>query len=122
MIRLFNENGCETPTDTIWGKVVYEALNPLVKEAVEAGLSLRDLQTLVVEEISLLCAQERLIRGMREHRDAKARRTFAERQADRKANVADDDRDPAYYCWHKIPYGGGPYCTGCGGLIKSRIK
>jgi hypothetical protein len=26
--------------------------------------------------------------------------------------------DDEYYCWHKVPYGPGPYCTGCGGLIK----
>ena len=31
----------------------------------------------------------------------------------------DDDLDPEYYCWHgDKPYGPGPYCTGCGGLIK----
>ncbi len=22
------------------------------------------------------------------------------------------------YCWHEKPYGPGPYCMGCGGLIK----
>lgn len=29
------------------------------------------------------------------------------------------DRCGDYYCWHgDKPYGPGPYCTGCGGLIK----
>jgi hypothetical protein len=32
---------------------------------------------------------------------------------------ADDDYDE-YYCWHKVPCGPGPYCTGCGGLIKPK--
>jgi hypothetical protein len=30
-----------------------------------------------------------------------------------------DDLDDEYYCWHgDKPFGPGPYCTGCGGLIK----
>jgi hypothetical protein len=24
-----------------------------------------------------------------------------------------------FYCWHKKPFGSGPYCGSCGGLIKS---
>jgi hypothetical protein len=32
-----------------------------------------------------------------------------------------DDYDGEYYCWHgDKPYGPGPYCTGCGGLIKKK--
>ncbi len=31
-----------------------------------------------------------------------------------------DDNDE-YYCWHKFAHGPGPYCTGCGGLIKIKV-
>ncbi len=68
MIRLFNENGCETPTDSAWGKIVSDAIRPMVKDAVDAGISLRDLQTLVIEEVSVLCAEERLRRGIAERK------------------------------------------------------
>lgn len=37
-----------------------------------------------------------------------------------KAKPFGDDEDAEYYCWHKVPYGPGPYCTGCGGLIKKK--
>lgn len=32
-----------------------------------------------------------------------------------------NDSDGEYYCWHgDKPFGPGPYCTGCGGLIKKK--
>jgi hypothetical protein len=37
-------------------------------------------------------------------------------------NVGGDDDGDEFYCWHKIPIGKGPYCTGCGGLIKTNVK
>jgi hypothetical protein len=33
-----------------------------------------------------------------------------------------EDDDSIGYCWHKRPYGKGPYCSGCGGLIKRASK
>jgi hypothetical protein len=39
------------------------------------------------------------------------------------APVVDNDPYGEYYCWHgNKPYGSGPYCTGCGGLIKKDKK
>jgi len=36
------------------------------------------------------------------------------------AEPVGDDEDAEYYCWHgDKPFGPGPYCTGCGGLIKT---
>lgn len=34
-----------------------------------------------------------------------------------------DDPYGEYYCWHgDKPHGPGPYCTGCGGLIKQKTS
>ena len=38
-----------------------------------------------------------------------------------KAPIGDDDGDE-FYCWHQVPIGKGPYCTDCGGLIKTDVK
>lgn len=35
-----------------------------------------------------------------------------------KSKPVGDDYDGETFCWHKVPYGKGPYCTGCGGLIR----
>ena len=35
--------------------------------------------------------------------------------------LGDDYLNDEYYCWHgDKPFGPGPYCTGCGGLIKKK--
>ena len=75
--RLFNDNGCETPNDAgrLWAEDISNTVRTMVKEAVEHNISLCDLQTLVIEEISVTCAEERLRRGIKERaeqRKAKA--------------------------------------------------
>jgi hypothetical protein len=75
--RLFNDNGCETPNDAgrLWLNDIHETFRVMVQEALEHNVSLRDLQTLVVEEISVVCAEERLRKGLKERaeqRKAKA--------------------------------------------------
>ena len=79
-VRLFNDNGCETPTDRgrWWREDIANTVRLMVKEAVEANVSLRDLQALVIEEISITCAEERLRKGIKERaeqRKAKAQQT-----------------------------------------------
>lgn len=44
------------------------------------------------------------------------KKCFVVKTSDR--NQSNDDYDGEFFCWHKNPYGKGPYCTGCGGLIK----
>lgn len=75
--RLFNDNGCETPNDAgrLWQEDIANTIRLMVQEAVANGVSLRDLQTLVIEEISVTCAEERLRKGIKERaeqRKAKA--------------------------------------------------
>lgn len=67
-VRLFNDNGCETPTEEgrRWQDDVSNTIRLMVKEAIERDISLRDLQTVVIEEISVTCAEERLRRGVKE--------------------------------------------------------
>jgi len=71
-VRLFNDNdnGCETPNDfgNIIADEVRKLLTPLVEDTVACGTSLRDFQTIVIEEVSLLCAEERLRRGIKERK------------------------------------------------------
>lgn len=75
--RMFNDNGCETPNDlgNEVGTAVREALKPLIKDAADCKMSLRDFQTIVLEEVSLLCAETRLIQGIKQRK--------AEREAKR---------------------------------------
>jgi len=75
--RLFNDNGCETPNKVgrMWQDDISNTIRSMVTEAVRDGISLRDLQTLVIDEISVTCAEERLRKGMKE------------RAAERKAKV-----------------------------------
>lgn len=67
-VRLFNDNGCETPTPKgeEWIDFIRINLTPIVEKAVQDGLALRDVQTLVNEEISFACAHARLRRGIKE--------------------------------------------------------
>jgi hypothetical protein len=67
-VRLFNDNGCETPNEAgrKWEDDISDTIRLMVKEAVENNISLRDLQTLVIEEISVTCAEERLRKGIKE--------------------------------------------------------
>ena len=71
--RLFNDNGCETPNEMgrKWQDDISNTIRLMVKEAVRDGLSLRDLQTLVCEEISITCAEERLRKGIKERAEAR---------------------------------------------------
>jgi hypothetical protein len=66
--RLFNDNGCETPNEAgrKWQNEISDTIRLMVREAVEGGFSLRDLQTLVIEEMSVTCAEERLWKGVKE--------------------------------------------------------
>ena len=78
--RLFNDNGCETPNAAgrLWQLDISNAIRLMVKEAVENNLSLRDLQTLVIDEISVTCAEERLRKGIKER--AEQRKAKAQQQ------------------------------------------
>ena len=69
-VRLFNDNGCETPTPKgeEWIDLVRNYLTPIIEKAVKDGIALRDVQTIVNEEVSFACAHARLRRGMKEHK------------------------------------------------------
>lgn len=75
--RLFNDNGCETPNDAgkQWQMDIANAIRTMVKTAVETNVSLRDLQTLVMEEISITCAEERLRKGLKERAEQRKAKT-----------------------------------------------
>lgn len=62
--RLFNDNGGETltPDGHIWRGRVAAVLRPLINKAVNEGVSIRDLTAVVVDEITVVAA-ENLIRG-----------------------------------------------------------
>jgi hypothetical protein len=72
--RLFNDNGCETPNSTglRWKEAISITIGRLVSEAAADNVSLRDVQTLVMEEISITCAEERLRKGIEETRVSRA--------------------------------------------------
>lgn len=69
-IRLFNDNGCETPNER--GQVmcgeIYNAISPLIDACVRDGISLRDLELLIHDEVSISCSQQRLRKGLDERR------------------------------------------------------
>lgn len=67
---LFNDNGCETHNGLAdsYSKAVRDALRPIIAEALKDNISLRDFQTIVFEEVSLSCAEERLRKGMAEYK------------------------------------------------------
>lgn len=67
-VRLFNDNGCETLNNdgNVFADLVHDALKPLVSKAVKDGVSLRDLTTVVFEEISVLNAEWRIRKGIAE--------------------------------------------------------
>lgn len=76
MNRLFNDNACETPND-LGHHVSTEIRNimiALIKDAIDCKMSLRDLQTIVFEEVSLLCAEERLRLGIKERTEVRKRK------------------------------------------------
>lgn len=77
MIRLFNENGCETPRDPhdAWEREIRDALLPIVQRAAEAGISLRELQFLIAEDAAFLCAEYRLRKGTAEYKAKQAAKT-----------------------------------------------
>lgn len=68
--RLFNDNGGETltPEGHIWSVDVAAALRPLMAKAVAEGVSIRDLTTVVVDEITVLTAENLLRKGIEERR------------------------------------------------------
>jgi len=69
-VRLFNDNGCETRSNLgeKYSDGIRDAFEPLLGQALLEGVSLRDLQTLLFEELSSRLAEERLRRGLKEHR------------------------------------------------------
>lgn len=85
--RLFNDNGCETPNDAgrLWQDDISNTIRSMVKEAVENNVSLRDLQALVIEEISITCAEERLRKGLKER--AEQRKKKAQYDAEQSGSV-----------------------------------
>jgi len=81
-VRLFNDNGCETLNEAgwKWQKDIFDTIRLMVKEAVEDGISLRDLQTLVIDEISVTCAEERLRKGMKERVEQRKAKALAQQK------------------------------------------
>ena len=69
-VRLFNDNGSEKLTlmGEDWVRKISDTLRPLVEEAVDCHLPLRDVQTLVIEEILFLSAEYRLRKGAAEYK------------------------------------------------------
>lgn len=68
--RLFNGNGGETYTET-GNKIaedVYQFTKELVDKAVSLNVCLRDLQTLVYDEVAVTCAEERLRDAIRQRK------------------------------------------------------
>jgi hypothetical protein len=73
-IRLFNNDGGEMLTSTgneDWASDVHNCIKKLVDRAVENGVSLRDLTSLVLDEITCLTAEARVLKGIRERRAAR---------------------------------------------------
>ncbi len=68
--RLFNDNGGETltPEGHLWSVDVAAALRPLMAKAVSAGVSIRDLTAVVVDEITVLTAENLIRKGIEERR------------------------------------------------------
>ena len=70
MTRLFKDNGCETMTleGETFSAYVVPVIRTLIQTALNNGLSLRDVQTMITEEAAVTCAVERLRRGLNERR------------------------------------------------------
>lgn len=66
--RLFNDNAGETltPDGQRWSATVETILHPLMKKAVEEGISIRDLTTVVMDEIAVLTAESLIRKGIKE--------------------------------------------------------
>ncbi len=69
--RLFKDNGCETLTDEgeSWSELTSSYLRALVDKALQEGISLRDLTTVVIDEITVLTAENRIRKGIKERAD-----------------------------------------------------
>ena len=76
--RLFNDNGCETPNAVgrWWQESISADVRMMVKDAIENNVSLRDLQALVIEEISVTCAEERLRKGLKERMEERKQKAL----------------------------------------------
>ena len=81
--RLFSDNASEKMTELgeEWGKDIRDTLLLMVEEANAEGISLRDLTTLVIEEMILLAAETRLGNGIKDH--GKQVNGYAKRQEKR---------------------------------------
>ena len=66
--RLFNDNVGETLTidGHIWSENVASILRPLMMKAVRESVSIRDLTTVVIDEISVLAAENLIRKGIEE--------------------------------------------------------
>lgn len=66
-VRLFNENGGETYTATgnCFADDIHRWAKDLVGQANALNVCLRDLQTLIFDEVAVTCAEERLRAGIR---------------------------------------------------------
>lgn len=65
-IRLFNDNGCETPTDLghQWEELIESYLLGLYQKAEQEGISLRDVESIIISMSSTISAEQRLRRGL----------------------------------------------------------
>lgn len=68
--RLFNDNGGETltPEGHFWSVDVAAVLRPLMAKAAAEGVSIRDLTTVVMDEITVLTAENLIRKGIEERR------------------------------------------------------
>lgn len=68
--RLFNDNGGETYTET-GNKIADEVRGStleLIHYCVKNNICLRDLQTLIFDEVAVTCAEERIRGGIRQRK------------------------------------------------------
>lgn len=72
-VKLFKDDAGETLTEegNLWSVDVYEALRPLVVKAVKNGVSLRDLTMMVLDEITVLSAENRIRLGIEDRKNAR---------------------------------------------------
>lgn len=68
--RLFNDNGGETltPEGHLWSIDVAAALRPLMVKAVKEGVSIREFTAVVIDEITVLTAENLIRKGIDERK------------------------------------------------------
>lgn len=72
-VKLFKDDAGETHTKegNLWSVDIANVLRPLVVKADENGVSIRDLTMMVIDEITLLSAEKRILLGIEERKKAR---------------------------------------------------